>query len=98
MSTMHELSDFCKWISEYPGYWQIICNQETEPISPDAIANVISELFNKGYYELILVTLQNNVKDENVKFALFTSFLEAMQVWTQENFKGFVQKILRHLT
>ncbi|MGL5434533.1 MAG: hypothetical protein ACRDBO_03930 [Lachnospiraceae bacterium] len=53
--------ELIKWISEYPGYWLIVCNTYgEEKVGLTAMTNTIKSLQKNRFYDLILVFLMTH--------------------------------------
>lgn len=50
--------DLIEWISEYPGYWSIVCKTYgEEQVGLTAMMNTVKSLEKHGLYEMIVVFL-----------------------------------------
>lgn len=48
---------FFKWIREHSGLWYLICTPGDEHMNLDMMRNLIGQLYQEGFYEIIFVLL-----------------------------------------
>lgn len=64
---------FLKWIRDHSGYWYLICTPGEEHMNLDMARQLLTELYQQGFYEIIFVLL--SVHREDPCFAHLTEYL-----------------------
>jgi len=76
---------FLKWIRDHSGLWYLICTPHEEHMKLDMMRQLISQLYQEGFYEIIFVLLTVHRDDQSLsrlpEYLLLDSFIAR---WGQE--------------
>lgn len=93
-----EFIKLLKWIQEYKGIWQIICNPSAESCSLEAFNMAYDKLIEDSMYYLIPVLITTHYHQQSVELAMFATSIESMIRDVKSNgFKDLLKDIREYM-